>query len=278
MKIYLTGITQNKFPALRELIEPVYKHFDGLIFVDGGSKDNTIEYLESRKKNGKIIQFPYGRRNDDSMNRFLFSGIMEDGDFFAMRDSEECLNSDFTANKMRSWLTEANNCGVDCIYQGSKPLFARYSENLFFHGNPHWGLQGVKNAIRIDAGKEVAWCNRPKWRGDMETYVVWHEMFYCLYPATNQLKMIYDGNPKKLQEQECVRREFISYCNHNGIPCYDKDKFIEFLRNSPPQNLLDVMKKEEMFWNVYRHYVLGHDPHVIRAETAEKRRIYGYNG
>jgi glycosyltransferase involved in cell wall biosynthesis len=79
MKVYLCGITQDKKEKIDELTKDVFNHFDGLIFVDGGSKDGTRELLEERKGQGTIIYRKWTNDFDFQNNEILRQGGMKNG-------------------------------------------------------------------------------------------------------------------------------------------------------------------------------------------------------
>ena len=85
-KIWLCGITQNSFIDISEMTEGVSEHFDGLIFVDHQSSDGTTQILEERKGAGEIISLPFMNQHSWSMNAFLASNKIEEGDWFLIRD------------------------------------------------------------------------------------------------------------------------------------------------------------------------------------------------
>lgn len=281
MNIFLCGITQNKIEALKDLIEPVWESFDGLIWVDGGSTDGTIDYLESHKKLGKIIRAPYLCRNDFQMNHYLFDGGMIEGDWFVMRDSEEKLNTEFCQTKMRPLIRLLDENRVDCVYSGSKPLMARFNENLQFMGNPHWGLQGITKAVSGEANnKDIAWCNRDKYRKYPDYLVIGEFRYYC-YPSTNQLYMIYHKKPDIWRQQEENRRQFLELCRRYSISL-KPEHFIDFLKvnygDAGYADLFSIMEKEDMLFNMIRFFCKNEKADEIRNSTMEKRKAYDYYG
>ena len=90
--VYLTLITNKKeLHNLKELIEPIWDFFDGLIVcydsVEKPVNDECFEYLESRKKNGEILFRPWTNDHDLQMNVFLRQGPLKENDWFVIRDS-----------------------------------------------------------------------------------------------------------------------------------------------------------------------------------------------
>ena len=67
-KLWLCGITQNRRNDIDEMTKDIMGCFDGLIFVDAYSDDGTYELLESRKKEGTIIQRKWTNDHDTQMN------------------------------------------------------------------------------------------------------------------------------------------------------------------------------------------------------------------
>ena len=94
-KIYLLGMTGNEEKNISELTAPIYKHVDGLIFVDHDSRDSTYDILKERVGKGKIIRSEWVPHHDHQMNKALFSGVLKPGDWFILRDSMERFNEKF---------------------------------------------------------------------------------------------------------------------------------------------------------------------------------------
>jgi glycosyltransferase involved in cell wall biosynthesis len=54
IKIYFCCITQNRIHELQNVINRVYNYVDTLVIIDGGSTDNTQEWLKSRDNENKL--------------------------------------------------------------------------------------------------------------------------------------------------------------------------------------------------------------------------------
>ena len=97
MKIWLIGITSEGHEEdLRDLIEPIKNHFDGLVWTFHYPLDSGHSYLESVKKDGEIICTKWCNRMDFSRNHCLYQGPMKIGDWFLTIDTLERLSPDFT--------------------------------------------------------------------------------------------------------------------------------------------------------------------------------------
>ena len=135
MKVYLCAITQNEKENINELTKDVHKDLDGLIFVDGGSTDGTLEILEDRKGEGAVIHRKWTNDHDFQMNEFLRQGPLKNGDWYILRDSTERLNPDFT-KRVHDLCVKFDRAGIQTVYDRSKILMVRYYDDQFFLGSP----------------------------------------------------------------------------------------------------------------------------------------------
>jgi hypothetical protein len=277
VKIWLCGITQNEKQNIDDMTKDIYQYFDGLIFVDGGSTDGTLELLNVRKGQGKIINREWSNDHDLQMNDFLRSNIMQNGDWFIIRDSCERLNIDWVKN-LRNFIEnflEKNK--VNSCVDRQKAFLIKYFDDMIFQGSPHWGLQGMR-AEYLDLyeyyaknQKMFAWEERPSQR---KHYVDSDMKYYFVYGRSNHCVLHYYDNgktPEKYQRQESVRQAFRSLCQNLGIK-FNLDSLKEYWRN----NMIDETMKffinnERIIRRFYRLNILNHS--LEQIDSSEEWRL-----
>lgn len=268
-KLYLCGITQNEKKNIEELTS-CYDLFDGLIFVDGGSTDKTVEILESRKKSGKIIHRPWTNDFDFQNNEILRQGTMQDGDWFVLRDSRERVNPDFVKKLKNELIEYFEQEGISLVYQRSKPFLFKYSEYAYFLGNPHWGPRDFSGKA-IDYSKiepedkNYAYSLRNK----DENFIVNSLKYYLFYGRSNHLLLVYSpekyGNYKKYQEQEAKRIKFRKLYSQKYN--FSIEGFLECCDNIyEEKKLFDLFQEEIVLKNSYRYFFLENNPQTIKKE------------
>lgn len=134
-RIWLCGVTGDREKDIDELTKDIYQYFDGLIWVDHFSKDNTAKILEERKGNGKIVFRKYTEDHDLQRNEFLRAGVMKSLDYFIYIDSGERLNVEWCKN-LRKTVKYYQNNGVGVGMFG-RPYLLQYFDDMIFSGNPH---------------------------------------------------------------------------------------------------------------------------------------------
>ena len=219
MKVYLCGITQNEKENIDGLTKDVYEHFDGLIFVDGGSTDGTRELLEERKGGGLITTRKWTNDHDWQMNEFLRQGPLELGDWFVTIDSMERLAPKFTSD-IREFIEKCRASQIRSIYKRGKGLMWEFFDDQYFLGSPHWGLQNARpKAIEIsnfeDYKDESQYCYNVRDDQREDDHFVDHFVkYYYVYGRSNHLLLGREDDREGFQEHEENRQLFRFYCKH----------------------------------------------------------------
>lgn len=267
MKIYLCGITHNQKQNISGTTE-YSDYFDGLIWVDHYSTDGTYKLLQSRKKAGQIIQVPFTKNHDLSMNFFLHAGPMRNGDWFFLRDSMERFNKEWVTN-IKNFVATLRNQGIKSVFSHNKGFGFEFNDSMFFQGSPHWGLQGWQNkaidlknyykeekeyAYRIKDGEEGG---RPLWN-----WIDHFARYYWVYGRSNHLLLGNENNLDKYKELEENRLTFRMYCQI----AYKADFTIESLKIllksdnwKQDKEFLRMFNKEKILKSFYRFHILEHD-------------------
>lgn len=277
MNIYLCGITQNKKQKVDELTKDIHNHFDGLIFVDGGSTDGTIDLLESRKGKGKIIQRAWSNDFDFQNNEILRQGPLKVGDWFLLRDDEERLNPEFTENIKNFVENLEKNQIASCWWLGKGFLF-KYYDDMYFQGNPHWGI--VNNRERridlahyfnqTDEHKNVTWNTRIGNRSQEDMYKH-HLKYYWVYGRSNHLLLGREKKIKEYQDLELNRQKFREYCR----VIYNTEYTIESLHELLSSN---KWEKDSVFMEMFRQEPILQKYYLsfIKKESSENIiKLYG---
>jgi glycosyltransferase involved in cell wall biosynthesis len=263
MKIWLCGITQNEKQNIDEMTKDIYQYFDGLIFVDGGSTDGTLDILNERKGSGKIINRDWSNDHDLQMNLFLRSNIIKNDDWFIIRDSCERLNVEWVKNLkvfIKEFLIKNN---INSCVDRDKAFLVKYNDYMFFQGTPHWGLQGMQpNFIDLykyyqSNQKLFAWEERPIQR---EHYIDSDMKYYFIYGRSNHCVLHYYDNgktPERYQQQENIRQQFRAYCQSLGID-FSLNSLIQYWKKEVDETMKTFIDNERLIRRFYRLNILNH--------------------
>jgi len=273
MKIYLCAITQNEKENMDELTREIHEDLDGLIIVDGGSTDGTKELMEKRKGDGAVIHRKWTNDHDFQMNEFLRQGPMKNGDWFILRDSTERLTPDFTG-KVHDVCQKFDKMGIQTVYESSKILMARYYDDQFFLGSPHWGLQGQrKHIIRLrdvegfedplSYGSTVRHLKRSK------DHCFSHQLkYYYVYGRSNHMLLGNEDNQNEYVRKETQRQKFRKICEEKYKLNYTIKDLKDFLKTDAwkkDKEFIEIMNDEHILTRFYRHAILNEDTDHINS-------------
>lgn len=262
-KIYLTFITNaGNIDKLKNLVEPLKDIVDGVVAVFHCPKDQGSEYLESIKKEGKIIYLDWCNRHDFSRNHYLFCGPMKDGDWFIQTDVMELPNPDFI-KEIKGKL----NKNHPNIYYFGKPFIIKYNRNLNYQGNPHEGLCGLEGeSVEISAqypdDSMVRKNVRSLYRKDPFHFVNHYARYYIEYPQSNQIMLGLENRCRSSAEygdkyhfRMDTQKKFLALLKNKG---YDLtvESAIHIYKNNPlDEELKYYLNKEKIIQDLIRYHV-----------------------
>lgn len=272
MKHYLVGMSgPGSLEDLRELIEPVREHFDGVVWVLHDGRDSTEEaYLESVKGAGRVIPAIYARRHDVSRNLGLWCGPMQEGDWAMDVDVLERIAPAFAAS-FRSLTGQLAARGLNAAHYYGKHFIFQHHESLRYQGNPHEGLtrddgqlRGIELSQFYPDEKKVRYGVRNEKRDAL--HWLWHYgKYYISTPWGGNHCLL--GNSDRgdeiaiYREREKTRLEFRAYLRSKGVPL-TVEAFRDYLLANPQDpEIIRLCNLDKITNDLYRHIVLK-DPTI----------------
>ena len=272
-KLWLCGITQDREKDIEEMTQPeVMEHFDGLVFTDGYSKDETYSILNERKKEGKIARRKWTNDHDYQMNEFMRCGAMSNGDWFVLLDSPDRVNLEW-ASGLRQQVENLENEGVGAVNMDSKIHLAKYFDHMYYAPNPHWGLQGVVNKVSFCDKEEKEKCIESKRFDDPAKSGLVHPVkYYYVYGRSNQCQLLYGKfGQEVVNYHETSRLRFRLHCEKMlGLDISTLDSLEEFYRKGNfSAEFIDAVELEVNLKDYFRYKILEQD----FVEEIDKNRI-----
>lgn len=277
MNIYLGIITHNQYKNINELTKNCFNYFDGIIAVDGGSTDGTKELLEERKGKGEVIYRKWTNDFDFQNNEILRQGPAKIGDWIFLRDSMERFNDEFAKN-IKQFVSFCKSNNIRYTHCNGKGFGFEYYDDIFFFGNPHWGLRNIRPnflnmfdlykkekdfAYRLLDGEEGG---RP-----LHNFIDHFAKYYYVYPRSNHLLLGRENNMKEYEELESNRQALRIYCYSIGLD-FSLDSLKDYLSKDEwkkDKYFISMLEKEEILKTFYRWHILKHTLDQIKQDQKE---------
>ena len=268
MKLWLIGITtEGHQEDLKQLIEPIKKDFDGLVWTFHYPKDEGADYLESVKGDGEIIYTKWCNRLDFSRNHSLYQGPMKFGDWFLTIDTLERLSSTFTKN-LKKLCADLDDLNVDGVFLYNKRLMFKLKEQTSFANNPHEGITGCTKTIELSQqsfwNKEYQRNVRDEKRKN-PLHFIEHNMRYYLFPNTNHLVLCIEDKPDLIKKRYEFREKFINEVFRLGYYPYDIKSVENCLRNTLTPLLRECLNFEKFINDWYRYKILNQKVGIVNS-------------
>ncbi|SRR3990167_3897179 len=280
-KFWLCGMIQNCVEDANALTVDIYNCFDGLIFIDHLSTDGTREVLESRKKEGHIIQAEFLNHHGWSMNAILNSNKIIPGDILVFVDSKERICIDF-AQKIRLYWDSLLNQGIHTVFLYGKILMLCYYPNITFtYITPHCVVQDYLPKV-VDFANSEFWKDESKSRYNIrpqsrsKDHFIDHFVKYCFQYSrpNNQMTCGREGNANEYKIHEGERLKFITYCARYLKIDLTVEALKTYIRNNHLDNYMrEYFNFEKYFNDFYCYHVLNHSLEDI-IKRHEKKELF----
>lgn len=265
-KVWLCLITSDTEHENVEELTRIWQDIDGICAVvhKQGGTDAVKNIIESRKKEGFVIERAFNFHHGHAMNEWLFDKRIELGDVCIIRDSCERLDKLFTKN-IRYIVDELYKQNICNIYQKGKLLiFRRWFNQQFFNGL-HWGLAGLYGGMidikhinklyedDINCAYSLRNVKRPP------DHHIFHEVRYLLdYSVNGNHLQLYHNNPSELDAHQKEFYKFLEYLKQFGIKDAEGLKLFLTGKKEITEELKYFLNLERPLKEAYRAWGLGH--------------------
>jgi len=228
-RLFICGITCGpEIDKIKDLVNKTKDHVDGFIWTvdnkplldfmrakDGQSDKpgqqcwDLIQFLETNKKEGEVVQYSWKNAHDWSANEWLHCGTLKEGDWVWMFDSSESPTDEWLKT-IKENIKDLESNGFGAVYCSGRPYLFKYSDYLFFHGTPHWGLYG-HDYKRINSIPEEKKSNFIVNKRDLSPakHYQEHDTKYYLYGRSNVIDGFYGKYGQNIVNyHEHLRRAF----------------------------------------------------------------------
>lgn len=274
-RLFLTSMSsESDSENYVEMLEPLLPFLSGVIWslCDVSPSSPAARYLESVKGEGKIIHRPWcPGRHFVPMNDTLWSGRMEEGDFFIQNDLLERPKPEFVSRIKSGIVPMMREADVGAIYFYGKAFLVKFNETLEYAGSPHWFLKNTEgrviewSAIEPDE-KKVRENVRSLKRNSSNHSWTTHYASYWLYPqGSNHALLGLEKRPGDLSqnfnEREARRLEFRKELRKRGFPM-TLDGLKALLTAPLDETLKRHLREEKTLSDVY-HFWHGRE-HLLK--------------
>ena len=280
-KLWLIGMTQNRLNDLKEIVQYSDIYFDGLIFVDHYSSDQTYQLLETHKKGGKIIQRPYYMQHSHSQNEIFFCRHAKNGDWMFLNDSPERITLHWLM-KMKDDIKMAEEKGIGAFYFSGRPYLWQYFDGQEFVGSPHWGVRGiVGKPFSFGEDQKDLYIENKRNEKPEDSYCLHPIKYWFSHNPSNETFSMYNkyGNDV-LNTHEVIRFSFRLYCEKQlGISLDSLDGLIDYMKKIeskqviPSEDFTAIVEAEFRLSELYQLKVLNMD---FMKEIVPYRYIWSF--
>lgn len=266
MRLYLAGMSgPGSLEDLKELIEPIKAHFDGVIWVLHDAR-SSHEHSYLVDVGATVIDLPYARRHDFARNHYLYCGPLEEGDWVVTADVLERISPDFAAALRIGVIPTFSKNGINAAFLFGKHFMFQYHESLRYQGSPHEGLvrdDGGLRAVELSGIYTEEQSRYSVRNAKRDTPYSWltHYLRYYLFPWGSNHCLLGNenrGDPMTIfRQREQVRLDFRRWMREQGVALTVDGVKTFMMANSDNARLKEFASKEKILNDAYRYFVLG---------------------
>lgn len=279
-KLWLIGIFRGNREILEKTILPVIDFFDGLIaVVDSKASQDSIDWLNSIKKDGEIIVKKWVNDHSHTMNETLFTGKIKFPDYCVIIDETDLVNKGF-AKELRESVKYWNKNDIGCIWI-DHPFVFRYHDGFRFSNSPHWGIthslgSNINLATMKDYKKESYVFNLRDDDKLRSAFLSPIKYWFCYPNGSNQTQLLYQQFGDDIwQKHEHLRIKFRLSCQLElGLePTIESlTKYLQENVGKYPDWFEQTLESEVNLIDAFRLFVLKQEWQVL----AENRFNFSY--